>query len=147
MKISDIAPCGINCSLCLAFQRTKNSCNGCNGSDEDKKKYCVVCAIRNCEEKNGKSRKYCSECKKYPCKRIKHLHKRYSERYNVSIFTNFNVINEEGIKEFVKQERIKWKCIKCGNLLCMHREKCLVCGNENQILMEKRNNPTPASTL
>ena len=100
MKISDIAPCGINCSLCLAFQRTKNSCNGCNGPNDNKRKSCIVCKIKNCEEKNGNDRLLCNKCKKYPCKRIKHLNKRYSERYNVSIYTNFNVIHEEGIKEF-----------------------------------------------
>jgi len=147
MKTVDIAPCGINCSLCLAFQRVKDTCAGCNGSNENKRKSCVVCMIKNCEEKKGKERLLCNKCKKYPCRRIKHLHKRYSERYNVNIYENFNMIKEEGIKEFIGKEREKWKCIKCGNLFCMHREKCLVCGNENTILREIRNNPTPASTL
>lgn len=147
MKISDIAPCGINCSLCLAFQRTKDKCNGCNGPNEYKRKSCIDCTIKNCEEKKGLMKQLCSKCKKYPCKRIKHLHKRYTERYNVSIYSNFKMINEEGIKKFINKERNKWRCTKCGKYYCMHREKCLECGNMNTILMEIRNNPTPASTL
>ena len=103
--------------------------------------------IKNCEEKKGKERLLCNKCNKYPCRRIKDLQKRYSERYNVNTYENFKMIKEEGIKEFIRKEREKWKCIKCGDLLCMHRENCLVCGNENTILREIRNNPTPASTL
>jgi hypothetical protein len=83
MKAKDIAPCGINCSLCLAFQREKNSCNGCNGSDTNKAKHCIVCGIRNCEEKHGETTLLCSECMKYPCRRIKDLNKRYTNKYNV----------------------------------------------------------------
>lgn len=138
MKIKDIAPCGINCSLCLAYQREKNHCNGCNGSDAQKSKHCIVCRIRNCEEKNGNSKLLCIKCETYPCRRIKDLNKRYTTRYNVSIFANFESIKKRGIREFVNQEEEKWKCSNCGKLLCMHREKCLVCGYKSPMYLKEK---------
>jgi len=35
-----IAPCGMNCGICLAYLREKKKCPGCNGSNEDKQVYC-----------------------------------------------------------------------------------------------------------
>lgn len=35
-KISLIAPCGMNCSICMAYLREKNKCPGCRGNDIDK---------------------------------------------------------------------------------------------------------------
>ncbi len=147
MKTKDIAPCGLNCSLCLAYQRDKNHCNGCNGSDDHKAYHCIECRIRNCEEKKGNKKLLCSKCKKYPCRRIKDLEKRYTNRYNVSIYKNFEDIKILGIRKFIKNEKVKWQCDKCGKYFCMHREKCLFCGNQSLIYIEKRNNLTTASTL
>ena len=46
IKSSLIAPCGMNCALCMArLIREKNQCPGCRGDDNDKPKYCVQCVI------------------------------------------------------------------------------------------------------
>lgn len=129
MKIQDIAPCGLNCHLCLAFQRTTNNCHGCNGPTERIPKHCLTCKIRNCEEKAGNTKQLCMECEKFPCRRLKDLDKRYSGRYQVHLFENFKTIKEHGIREFIKREKGKWQCPACGKTLCMHREKCLNCGS------------------
>ena len=147
MKTKDIAPCGINCSLCLGYQRTKNHCNGCNGSDEHKAYHCVECRIKNCEKKHGKKDKFCYECKQYPCRLIRNLEKRYRTRYNIRIYENFKNIKDLGIREFIKREKVIWKCTGCEQYVCMHREKCLFCGAINHMYIRKDDNLTTASTL
>ena len=102
MKTKDIAPCGINCSLCLAYQRDKNHCNGCNGSNGHKAYHCIECRIRNCEEKKGNKELLCSKCKSYPCRRIKDLEKRYTNRYNVNIYKNFEDIKKGAVLDKIR---------------------------------------------
>ncbi|MEI6748005.1 MAG: DUF3795 domain-containing protein [Bacteroidales bacterium] len=125
----NVAPCGMNCSLCLANQRTKNTCAGCNALAGIKVNHCSTCSIRNCEELPETG--FCYSCKKFPCKRIKHLDKRYWTNYGMSMISNLQMIETTGIDEFNKREKEKWTCSKCGSLLCVHRPVCLKCGNKN----------------
>jgi rubrerythrin len=60
------------------------------------------------------------------------LEKRYLLKYGESPIQNLNRIKEEGIDTFIKIEKEKWKCPKCGHLLCVHKEACLICGNKNE---------------
>ena len=48
-KTSLIAPCGMNCGICMAYLREQKKCPGCHGSNKDKPVYCVKCRIKNCE--------------------------------------------------------------------------------------------------
>ncbi len=130
MNIAMIAPCGVNCELCLGYQREKNKCVGCN-KDGNKPNHCRVCSIKDCPEKNGNNQLLCNNCTKFPCRRIKDLDKRYKTKYGESIIENFSSISEIGLDEFVRLEAIKWACPQCGKLLCVHRESCLHCGNVN----------------
>jgi rubrerythrin len=59
------------------------------------------------------------------------LDKRYKIRYGESPIQNLQRIKETGLDSFINLEKEKWKCLKCGNLLCVHREVCLICGNKN----------------
>jgi len=59
------------------------------------------------------------------------LDKRYITKYGESPIKNLQTIKEIELKEFVKIEKEKWKCSKCGHLLCVHKESCLICGNKN----------------
>ncbi|MBC8006264.1 MAG: DUF3795 domain-containing protein, partial [Verrucomicrobia bacterium] len=72
-----IAPCGMNCGICLAYQRDKNTCSGCLGENSYKPPYCLHCIIKNCEILAQTSSGFCYECIKYPCKRLRQLDKRY----------------------------------------------------------------------
>jgi hypothetical protein len=130
MNYRSVAPCGLICDLCLGAQRQKNKCVGCNYPG-NKPPYCIKCRIKNCDEKNGNDRLLCNKCPKYPCRRLKDLDKRYRRKYGESLVENFKLINEIGIKNFIRQENEKWKCEKCGELLCVHRSKCLHCGAVN----------------
>jgi hypothetical protein len=130
MNSRSIAPCGIICDICSGFQREKNKCVGCN-NEGNKPNHCNICSIRFCSEKNGNTYKLCSECRKYPCRKIKDLDKRYKLKYGESIIENFEHINELGKKMFLENQLVKWTCPVCGKLLCVHKKNCLVCGVTN----------------
>lgn len=123
-----IAPCGMNCALCLAHLREKKQCLGCHASDDNKSKSCVTCRIKNCETIAVSKPKFCFRCKKYPCARLKQLDKRYRTKYGMSMIANLEHIKESGIRSFIKQEKKRWKCSQCGRTICVHRPSCIFCG-------------------
>ena len=128
-----IAPCGMNCGLCIGYHRVKNKCAGCQSTSLNKPKHCINCSIKNCELLSiGKSR-YCFSCQKYPCPRIKNLDKRYRAKYGMSMIENLNSIKEIGIRKFTINEKQKWTCSKCRNIISVHRELCMICGNKRDI--------------
>ncbi len=43
---------------------------------------------------------------------------------------NLENIEKNGIRSFVKNEKTRWKCPKCKELLCVHKDSCLNCGKE-----------------
>ena len=128
-QLSLIAPCGMNCSLCLAYQREKNHCKGCRNEPniKYKTKKSNSCIIKNCELLKNTKSAFCYDCEKFPCTRLKQLDKRYKTKYNMSMLDNLEYIKEQGIKEFIKKENLKWQCSKCNGLICVHRENCLSC--------------------
>ena len=130
MNSVSVAPCGLICELCLGFQREKNKCVGCNHSGY-KPNHCTVCSIKTCPEKGGDETLLCNTCVKFPCRRIKDLDKRYKTKYGESSIENLNAISKIGLSLFIKQAEIDWTCSQCGELLCVHKEKCLVCGAIN----------------
>jgi hypothetical protein len=125
-----IAPCGMNCRLCRAYIRDKKACPGCRGDDSLKSKACVSCKIKNCENIATGKVKYCSSCDSFPCKSLNHLDKRYRTKYGMSMIDNLENIKQFGIRNFVRQEKEKWACSKCGEIICVHKEGCILCGNK-----------------
>lgn len=128
IKSSLIAPCGMNCGICRAYLREKKKCPSCRGSNENKSFSCVNCRIKNCDELKKYNLKFCFECEKFPCVRLKQLDKRYRTKYNMSMLENLENIQKFGIIEFVKNEKLRWTCSKCGGIICVHRGCCLNCG-------------------
>jgi hypothetical protein len=130
MNRKSVAPCGINCSVCYAFLREKNRCAGCRTDILNKPVYCQKCIIKNCSELSDHGWKFCShKCEKYPCLRLKNLDKRYRTKYGTSMIENLENIEKFGIDKFIESEKRRWKCHKCGELLCVHRNFCLKCKN------------------
>lgn len=130
LSATGLAPCGLHCELCLGFQREKNRCGGCKG-DGEKPAYCGRCSIRNCPEKMGDPLKLCDTCRKYPCRRLKDLDRRYRTRYGESLAANFEAIATSGLNAFLKDASAHWSCPACGSLLCVHRPSCPACGATN----------------
>jgi hypothetical protein len=122
-----IAPCGMNCGICLAFLRDKNSCSGCRGDEASKRLSCAKCSISNCEFLKTTPSNFCYDCEKFPCARLKHLDKRYRTKYNMSMIENLNNIKKSGLDNFVQNEQKKWTCNTCGGTICVHRGFCLKC--------------------
>lgn len=125
-----IAACGMNCELCLAYQRDRKKCPGCNGADENKPFHCVKCSIKYCDGIKESASYLCWECGKFPCARLKQLDKRYRTKYKMSMIENLETIRNSGMDEFLKSQQVKWTCKTCGSPLCVHRETCLHCGNK-----------------
>ncbi|MCK5300814.1 MAG: DUF3795 domain-containing protein [Thermoplasmatales archaeon] len=125
-----IAPCGMNCGICRAYLREKNKCFGCRLSNKNKLSSRVNCNIKNCEELKKNNLKFCYLCKKFPCKRINNLDKRYRTKYNMSMIENLNNIKKIGIRKFVAIEKIRWACSKCGYTICVHTKNCFNCGEK-----------------
>lgn len=122
-----IAPCGMNCSICMAYLRAKKKCPGCHENGLDKPSHCLKCRIKNCkyllENKSG----FCYECKKFPCTRMKQLDLRYRTNYQMSMIENLEQIQVLGITEFVRKEIMRWTCNNCGGVICVHKGYCTQC--------------------
>ncbi len=125
-----IAPCGMNCGICLAYLRDKNKCPGCNANDAGKSVYRQKCRIRNCGTIKENSSGLCYECDKFPCTRLKQLDKRYRTKYAMSMIENLEQIKNLGMDEFLKNETNKWTCKNCGAIICVHRGYCLNCNEK-----------------
>ena len=127
-----IAPCGMNCGLCVSYQFMKSDLN----KQGFRRTYCAGCRPRgkNCAfmkkscDLLGKGLvRYCFECKDFPCVRLKALDKRYRTKYHMSMIDNLNNIKERGIERFWANEEEKWRCPKCGGTRCCHNGLCLNC--------------------
>jgi 1-deoxy-D-xylulose 5-phosphate reductoisomerase len=131
MKSDLIAPCGMNCAICVGYLRDKKKCPGCREMNKNKPEYCRKCIIMHCEILKNNKWKFCSnKCAKYPCLRLKNLDKRYRTKYGMSMIENLENINKFGIRHFIKEEKEKWKCPECNETLCVHRDICLKCGSK-----------------
>ena len=130
-KISHIAPCGMNCSICRGYLREKNKCLGCREIDINKPISRSKCKIKNCIELKKNNFKYCYQCSIFPCKRMKNLDNRYRSKYNMSMIENLENISKFGIRKFIVNEKIRWKCKNCGSIICVHSGNCSNCGKKH----------------
>lgn len=116
-----VAPCGMNCALCQAYQGKGLAYHGCGHGGE--RKACQNCSIQKCENKKI----FCFECTQYPCKRLKALDKRYRTKYHMSMLENLALIQANGLDEFVRQQNERYRCSSCGKLRTVHQDSCLYC--------------------
>ena len=127
-----IAPCGMNCSLCIAYQFMQGDlnqfglkrtyCPGCI----DRGKHCTLMA-HHCELVGKGKVRFCYECDTFPCKRLKALDHRYRTKYGMSMIDNLHFIKEHGTEAFLLQEDKKWTHETCGHLRTCHGGMCLHC--------------------
>jgi len=123
-----IAPCGMNCGICLGYLRAKNRCPGCREDNANKCSSRVKCVIKTCEVIKASTSGFCFECEKYPCRRLRQLDKRYRTKYSMSMIENLEYIKENGLTAFIEKEEKRWLCLKCGGTICVHRGYCYACG-------------------
>ena len=126
-----IAPCGMDCGACMVYLREKNKCPGCRYLNKDKPITRIQCKIRTCKTFQNEKAKFCFQCKDFPCDNLKHLDKRYREKYHMSQIENLLNIRSFGLKKFIKSENVRWTCSKCKGAICVHRGYCIQCGKKN----------------
>ncbi len=138
-----IAPCGMNCALCSSYLAKKNNIK----EKGVKMSYCAGCRLRdkkcafikkNCPLLLNNKIKYCYECDKFPCEKLKALDERYRKKFRMSMINNLNLIKEKGIKKLLLSEKKKWQCPKCGEFICCHNGLCFKCVLEKIRNMENK---------
>lgn len=122
-----IAPCGMNCGTCIAYLRDRNRCPGCRTYMADTTVAKQRCIIQKCIHLENTISKFCYDCEKFPCRRLKQLDLRYRTRYRTSFFENLAMIKEKGIESFLVFESKRRTCPDCGSVLSVHRDNCLIC--------------------
>ena len=128
MEEALIAPCGLNCNICRYHMRAKNPCPGCRVNAPHKSAGCVTCPMKNCAELKIAGRYDCADCPRFPCDLVVKLDKRYQTKWGASPIRNLEEIHETGMDAFLAEERIRWRCNLCGELLSMHFWQCPGCG-------------------
>lgn len=127
-----IAPCGMNCAVCVNYLAMKNDLN----KQGFRKTYCAGCLPRgknctfmknNCDRLGKGLIGFCHECEDFPCRRLKALDKRYRTKYHMSMIENLEFTKEYGIERFLEKEESKWRCPECGEVICCHNGLCLSC--------------------
>jgi len=119
-----IAPCGMNCSICMAYLREKNKCPGCRAPDAGKPITRLTCKIKTCEKLHAK---FCFDCEYFPCDKLKHLDTRYRTKYHMGMIENLQQIKKKGLDTFVTSEKSRWKCPHCEGTICVHKGYCSTC--------------------
>ena len=129
-RASLIAPCGMNCSICMVHLRDKNKCVGCRGTNTSKPVTRLRCKIKTCTVFQKGTAKFCFECTTFPCDKLKHLDKRYRAKYNMSMIENLENIRDFGIRQFLRKEALRWTCSQCAGTICVHKGYCVDCGKD-----------------
>lgn len=130
---SMIAPCGLDCSLCLFAHAKEKPCLGCNADSDSKPEFCKSwCTVIPCEKRLRGGYTYCDECPDYPCRAINDLEARYTSAYPLkeSPIQNLRDIRALGMEAFLERERETWSCGKCGGPVCVHNGLCRDCGEK-----------------
>ncbi len=137
LKTQLIAPCGINCALCTAHLRTRNTCPGCRADEADKPATRVRCKMKTCGKSGKKGANFCFRCDEVPCDRLTLLDKRYRAKYHTSPIENLQLIKKVGVRKFLRRDTLRWKCAACGGTVCMHTGCCADCGTAKDFTERK----------
>ena len=130
-----IAPCGMNCRICIGYfgytmsgNKRKMKCIGCKPRDKG-------CAFlkKYCKKLSKKEIDYCFNCSDFPCSHLERLDKGYQERYNMSMIENLKKIRDNGMDSFLNEQEKKYRCKECGGVICVHNGTCYSCGKQIKI--------------
>ena len=128
IPVAMVAPCGINCAACRAHLRKNKPCPGCRGQDTFKSQHCVTCKMKICAL--GQGLDFCVDCASFPCATVKHIDKRYREKYQISLIGCALRLKTVGAQQYMIEEKEKWTCVECGGIISLHDHFCSDCGKE-----------------
>ena len=125
-------PCGMNCALCRSYQAQQNDLKSkgfgyqsCPGYIP-RGKHCLP--MRDHCDTVGKGLvRFCFPCADF-CTRLKRLDERYRSKYHMSMIETLQMIRDQGLNTFVKDQATRWSYTQCGkHLICCHNGLCLHC--------------------
>lgn len=123
----------MNCAVCSAYLALKYDVKG----KGIRMPYCEGCRPRNkecaflkkkCRQLMNKEVEFCSECKNFPCERLKRIDGRYRTNFRMSLLDNLEQIRKNRMSTFLKAQENRWQCPKCGETICCHNGICFNCG-------------------
>jgi len=82
---------------------------------------------------------YCFECNDFPCNQIRKLDTKYRKRFDMSTIDNLRYIEKNGMEKFLQKQEEKYKCPKCGGIICVHTGRCYSCNTLHKIIFKKSN--------
>jgi hypothetical protein len=127
-----IAPCGMNCGLCASYQALVHdvkargvrmpSCAGCRPRGK-------MCAFlkKRCDKLRRDAVRFCFECETFPCHELRTIDARYKDRYRMGMIENLESIRDRGLPAFLRAQRRKWACDRCGGTVSCHNGLCFGC--------------------
>ena len=127
-----IAPCGMDCGVCSGYLAYSHNIP----REKGKISYCIGCRPRNkkcaflkrdCSLLRENKIDFCFECNAFPCDKLKLIDDRYRTKYGMSVVENLNYIKDNGIDKFLRNQKRKYKCFRCGDTICIHNKKCYTC--------------------
>jgi hypothetical protein len=127
-----VAPCSMNCGVCSAYLAYSRKIPRKRG----KIVHCFGCRPRNkqcafikgsCKALGENKVEFCFECNDFPCYQLRRIDERYRKNYDASFVENLEDIRKNGIKKFLEKQRERYKCPKCGGVICIHNKKCYDC--------------------
>ncbi len=130
-----IAPCGMNCNVCISYQAQRYHLNEKGFA----KQYCPGCRPRgkncaflkkSCQLLGEGLVQFCFECHDFPCERLQGLDRRYRGKYHLSMIDNLRFLQAEGMEKLLEREEAKWRCPTCREAICCHTGLCLNCDLE-----------------
>lgn len=98
-------------------------CSGCKTTQNSI--YCIDCDIKLCAE--SRNVEFCNECSSFPCSRILNFRNDKYPHHSV-VFKNLKTIKEKGLDYWLKEQKKRWKCAKCGSRFTWYDETCKNCG-------------------
>ena len=127
-----IAPCGLYCGECKAFQNER--CRGCISRKGLCLKYTKICKIYSCCAERRKLR-FCGECKDFPCEKFTKFFNTLAW-YN-EVVNNLIRIKKIGAEKFLKEQVKRVK----GLIRCTKEKRIKHCSQCKQWPCEKLKRP------
>lgn len=105
-----IAPCGLYCGECSAFQ--SGSCGGCISRQGLCLKYTKICKIYSCCVAE-RGLRVCGQCQEFPCEKLKMFFD--TPAWYNNVVGNLRQIQKAGLEKFLRKEvkRVQ-KLISCA---------------------------------
>lgn len=137
------AVCGLYCEACSWFIATneepemlkrlasqphysdeESKCYGCRS--DKRLPYCEKCKMFACATEQGID--FCSQCEEYPCDDLIQFQSAMPHR--IELWINLERIKAIGYKQWLKEIRGNYTCLRCQTINSAYDLKCRNCGED-----------------